>query len=130
MTALCPRCHGARWVCATHLQRPRGDVEGACECGAVGTPCPKCNVSDDLADVPQMSLNTHRATMLRFKSTQPPACKLCARPMMHVAAMRAIRLHPLVFVYKCEACNDVIWVEPDGTSGRETAARDKGDRSG
>jgi hypothetical protein len=117
MIGSCQLCKGARWICETHPLRPWGDVQGACECGAAGKPCPKCNVSNDLADVPQMSLSAHRAVKLRFNITEPPICKLCAQPMMRVAAMRQMGLHPLVFVYKCEACNDVRWVEPDGTSG-------------
>ena len=42
----CPACHGVRWVCAEHPNRPwhgfigePGD-EGTCDCGAEGMPCP------------------------------------------------------------------------------------------
>jgi hypothetical protein len=53
MIALCQRCRGARWVCETHPWRPWGEVEGACECGGAGMPCPLCNASDDLTE-PEM----------------------------------------------------------------------------
>jgi hypothetical protein len=30
MTARCPKCRDARWVCESHPDRPWGDVEGGC----------------------------------------------------------------------------------------------------
>ena len=42
----CIRCANARWVCEAHPDRPWGDVQGACCCGAPGEPCPTCNRTD------------------------------------------------------------------------------------
>jgi len=50
----CPICHGARWVCEEHPDRPWG-VKGECECGGPGMPCKFCNPSggvDDPSDMP------------------------------------------------------------------------------
>jgi hypothetical protein len=46
----CPVCHGARWVCEDHPDRPWSD---GCACGGAGAPCPACNISD-FAQKPQM----------------------------------------------------------------------------
>jgi hypothetical protein len=51
--AVCTQCRNARWVCEEHPDRPWGEVEGACDCGAAGMPCPECNASDDL-ECPEM----------------------------------------------------------------------------
>ena len=42
----CPICHGARWVCETHIDKPwdgASDHADACHCGGAGMPCPGCN---------------------------------------------------------------------------------------
>jgi hypothetical protein len=56
---LCLRCHGARWICEAHPDRPWG-IEGGCRCGAPGEPCPVCNGvdNDDVPEVPQDFVTT------------------------------------------------------------------------
>jgi hypothetical protein len=51
----CTRCSNARWVCEAHPQRPWGDVQGACCCGAPGEPCPVCNrvEADEVPKMPE-----------------------------------------------------------------------------
>jgi hypothetical protein len=42
----CLICHGARWVCEDHPEKPCGDDSNhpdACHCGGAGLPCPVCN---------------------------------------------------------------------------------------
>jgi len=49
MDSECTVCHGARWVCEDHIDKPwdgASDDAGACHCGGAGAPCPACNPSD------------------------------------------------------------------------------------
>lgn len=51
MTAPCARCHGCRWVCEAHRDRPWEGPQ-ACGCGAPGEPCPVCNTGNGVPDLP------------------------------------------------------------------------------
>jgi hypothetical protein len=39
----CTQCEDCGWVCEEHPGRPWGDSPFACDCGAAGMPCPRCN---------------------------------------------------------------------------------------
>lgn len=41
----CSVCHGARWVCENHPDRP-WDTPDGCRCGGAGMPCETCNPCD------------------------------------------------------------------------------------
>ena len=56
----------------------------------------------------------HSETMQRPASTERPAgamarsCERCGGSLALVAELPAIRLHPLLGVYKCTPCNRVV----------------------
>lgn len=41
----CPECQDCGWVCEVHPEKP-WDGPQACDCGAAGAPCPRCNVPE------------------------------------------------------------------------------------
>jgi hypothetical protein len=53
MPMICTTCSDTRWVCEVHTDRPWGDIDGTCTCGAAGMPCLRCNSSDGL-EPPEM----------------------------------------------------------------------------
>jgi hypothetical protein len=49
MDTECTTCHGARWVCEEHPDKPWDGASAApeaCHCGGAGAPCLACNPSD------------------------------------------------------------------------------------
>jgi len=42
-----------------------------------------------------------------------PRCKTCGRDTARLGKLPRIGLRPLVHVYKCAACNEIVSVEPD-----------------
>lgn len=41
---VCQTCHGQRWVCEWHTDKPWNKTDYGCQCGA-GAPCPDCNAT-------------------------------------------------------------------------------------
>ena len=44
----------------------------------------------------------------------PPPCEGCGADTARLGKLPRIGLRPLVYVYKCDACNQIISIEPDG----------------
>jgi hypothetical protein len=44
----------------------------------------------------------------RMANAMPPACEKCGDSLALVGKLPAIRLHPLLEVYKCSPCNQVV----------------------
>jgi hypothetical protein len=42
-----------------------------------------------------------------------PRCESCGRPTSRLGKLPRIGLRPLVHVYKCAPCNQIISIEPD-----------------
>jgi len=57
--------------------------------------------------------------MSRPLKEKPPAprCKACGRDTARLGKLPRIGLRPLVHVYKCEACNQIVSVEPELAEG-------------
>jgi hypothetical protein len=47
------------------------------------------------------------------ESVLPPRCEICGIGTVRIGKLPRIGLRPLVYVYKCDACNQVTSVEPD-----------------
>jgi hypothetical protein len=43
----------------------------------------------------------------------PPRCEACGVGTVRIGKLPRIGLRPLVYVYKCDACNRITSVEPD-----------------
>jgi hypothetical protein len=43
----------------------------------------------------------------------PPRCEICGIGTVRIGKLPRIGLRPLVYVYKCDACNQVTSVEPE-----------------
>jgi len=43
----------------------------------------------------------------------PPCCEICGIGTVRIGKLPRIGLRPLVYVYKCDACNQVTSVEPE-----------------
>ena len=50
---------------------------------------------------------THPETAL------PPRCEVCGIGTVRIGKLPRIGLRPLVYVYKCDACNQITSVEPE-----------------
>lgn len=50
----------------------------------------------------------------------PPRCEICGLGTAQIGKLPRIGLRPLVYVYKCDACNRITSVEPER---QEEAAR-------
>jgi hypothetical protein len=50
----------------------------------------------------------------RMANTMPPACEKCGGSQAFVGKLPAIRLLPLLEVYKCSPCNQVVAMRPGG----------------
>jgi hypothetical protein len=47
------------------------------------------------------------------ESALPPRCEICGIGTVRIGKLPQIGLRPLVYVYKCDACNKITSVEPD-----------------
>jgi hypothetical protein len=47
------------------------------------------------------------------ESALPPRCEICGIGTVRIGKLPRIGLRPLVYVYKCDACNQITSVEPD-----------------
>jgi hypothetical protein len=54
--------------------------------------------------------------LLKEKSLSP-RCEACGRDTARLGKLPRIGLRPLVHVYKCAACNQIMSVEPDQQDG-------------
>jgi len=54
----------------------------------------------------------------------PPRCAICDTGTVRIGKLPPIGLRPLVYVYKCDACNQITSVEPEQRKGapRQQAA--------
>jgi hypothetical protein len=43
----------------------------------------------------------------------PPRCEICGIGTVRIGKLPRIGLRPLVYVYKCDACNQIMSVEPE-----------------
>ena len=43
----------------------------------------------------------------------PPRCEICGIGTVRIGKLPRIGLRPLVYVYKCDACNQITSVEPE-----------------
>ena len=43
----------------------------------------------------------------------PPRCEICGVGTVRIGKLPRIGLRPLVYVYKCDACNRITSVEPE-----------------
>jgi hypothetical protein len=43
----------------------------------------------------------------------PPRCEMCGIGTVRIGKLPRIGLRPLVYVYKCDACNQITAVEPE-----------------
>ena len=43
----------------------------------------------------------------------PPRCESCGAGTARLGKLPPIGLRPLVYVYKCDACNQIISIEPE-----------------
>jgi hypothetical protein len=57
----------------------------------------------------------------------PPHCEICGIGTVRIGKLPRIGLRPLVYVYKCDACNQITSVEPErqeeATRRRPVSAR-------
>jgi len=51
--------------------------------------------------------------MERLADAAPPACKKCGRDMAKVGKLPSIGMRPLLHVYKCADCREVVTVRPE-----------------
>jgi hypothetical protein len=51
--------------------------------------------------------------MERFVNAAPPACKKCGRDMARVGKLPSIGTRPLLHVYKCAECRQIVTVRPE-----------------
>lgn len=47
------------------------------------------------------------------EKTLLPRCETCGRDTARLGKLPRVGLRPLVYVYKCDACHQVVSVEPD-----------------
>ena len=43
----------------------------------------------------------------------PPRCEICGVGTVQIGKLPRIGLRPLVYVYKCDACNHITSIEPE-----------------
>lgn len=43
----------------------------------------------------------------------PPPCEICGVGTARIGKLPRIGLRPLVYVYKCDACNQITSIEPE-----------------
>ena len=43
----------------------------------------------------------------------PPRCETCGLGTAQIGKLPRIGLRPLVYVYKCDACNQIVSIEPE-----------------
>jgi hypothetical protein len=47
------------------------------------------------------------------ETTLPPRCEICGIGAVRIGKLPRIGLRPLVYVYKCNPCNQIMSVEPE-----------------
>jgi hypothetical protein len=47
------------------------------------------------------------------ETSLPPRCEICGIGTVSIGKLPRIGLRPLVYVYKCDACNQITSVEPE-----------------
>jgi hypothetical protein len=47
------------------------------------------------------------------ESVLPPRCEICGVGTVRIGKLPRVGLRPLVYVYKCDACNQITSVEPE-----------------
>jgi hypothetical protein len=48
-----------------------------------------------------------------IESVLPPCCEGCGIGTVRIGKLPRVGLRPLVYVYKCDACNQITSVEPE-----------------
>jgi len=48
-----------------------------------------------------------------LETALPPHCEICGIGTVRIGKLPRIGLRPLVYVYKCDACNQITSVEPE-----------------
>ena len=48
-----------------------------------------------------------------LEAALPPRCEICGIGTVRIGKLPRIGLRPLVYVYKCDACNQITSVEPE-----------------
>ena len=58
------------------------------------------------------------------RTGQAPQCEICGLATTKLGKLPGIGLRPLIYVYKCESCNQIMSIEPDsaGKAGSAGAA--------
>jgi hypothetical protein len=72
----------------------------------------KMQSAASLADVTLCSMIVHMSVPLT-ESVLPPRCESCGVGTVRVGKLPRVGLRPLVYVYKCDACNRITSVEPE-----------------
>jgi hypothetical protein len=52
-------------------------------------------------------------TVPHSEAALPPRCEICGIGTVRIGKLPRIGLRPLVYVYKCDACNQITSVEPE-----------------
>ena len=52
----------------------------------------------------------------------PPRCEICGVDTARIGKLPRIGLRPLVYVYKCDACNQITSIEPERQNEAAPAA--------
>lgn len=68
------------------------------------------NVS--FTDASLWSMIVHMSVPL-IESALSPCCESCGVGTVRIGKLPRVGLRPLVYVYKCDACNQITSVEPD-----------------
>jgi hypothetical protein len=50
---------------------------------------------------------------LLSRTGQSPRCETCGLATTKLGKLPGIGLRPLIYVYKCESCNQIMSIEPD-----------------
>ncbi|ANW03365.1 hypothetical protein LMTR13_27745 [Bradyrhizobium icense] len=52
----------------------------------------------------------------------PPRCEICGVGTVRIGKLPRIGLRPLVYVYKCDACNQITSIEPERREKRDSSS--------
>lgn len=66
----------------------------------------------NFSDVYLCSMTVHMPVPL-IESVLPPRCEICGIGTVRIGKLPRVGLRPLVYVYKCDACNQITSVEPE-----------------
>ena len=58
-------------------------------------------------------LRSDSMTVPHSEAALPPRCEICGIGTVRIGKLPRIGLRPLVYVYKCDACNKITSVEPE-----------------